>query len=164
MQKTRNPLIFIVEDSTVYKDLIVGYIKSKKFSNVRTYKNGEECLKDLHLNPDIIVLDYSFGGISGLELMTKVQNEQPNVDFIFLSAQNDVEIAVKIMKLGAADYIVKNDKAPEKLVRSIEQLITTTKKTKLKKGFKIGVVGFFIMLFVVIMTIILLSVFFELEL
>lgn len=164
MQKTRNPLIFIVEESTVYKDLIVGYIKSKKINNIRTYKTGEACLKDLHLNPDIIVLDYSFAGISGLELMIKIQNERPEIDFIFLSAQNDVEIAVKIMKLGASDYIVKNEKAPFNLVSSIEQLITSTKKTKIRKGFKIGVIGFFIMLFVVIMTIILLSIFFDLEL
>ena len=164
MEKTRNPLIFIVEDSVVYKDLIVGYIKSKKYQNIKTFKNGEECLKEMHLQPDLIILDYSFEGISGLELMKEVQREHPQIDFIFLSGQNDVEIAVKIMKLGAADYIVKNEKAPYRLVRSIEQLVTATKKTKLKKGFKIGVIGFFIMLFVIILAIIAMTIFFDLEL
>jgi hypothetical protein len=73
-------------------------------------------------------------------------------------------VAIKIMKLGAADYIIKNEQAPYRLVQSIEQLLKATKKEKIKKGLNIGVIGFFIMLFVIIMTIIFLSIFFDLEL
>ena len=164
MQKTKNPLIFIVEDSIVYKDLIVGYLQSKKFTNLKTYKNGEECLRDLHLKPDIIILDYSFEGINGLELMRKIKLEHPEIDFIFLSGQNDVHVAVEIMKLGAADYIEKNEKAPYRLVQSIEYLLTLIKKEKVRKGINVGVVGFFMMLFLIIMTITLMSLFFNLEL
>ena len=164
MQNTKNPLIFIVEDSIVYKDLIVGYLEQKKFKNLKTYKNGEECLRDLHLKPDIIVLDYSFEGINGLEFMRKVRSENPTIDFIFLSGQSDVQIAVEIMKLGAADYIEKNEKAPYKLVHSIEHLLRVVKKEKLRKGINIGVIAFFMMLFLIIMTITLLSIFFKLEL
>lgn len=161
MQKTKNPLIFIVQDSVIYKDLIVGYLQQKKFTNLKTFKNGEECLKSIHEKPDIIVLDYSFEGITGLELMKKIQLDHPEIDFIFLSGQNDVEVAVNIMKKGAADYIVKNEKAPQNLLNSIEYLISTTRSFKVKKGFQIGVVGFFIMLFLTIMIIILMTIFLE---
>lgn len=161
MQKAKNPLIFVVEDSLVYKDLIVGYLQSKKYQNIKTFKNGEECLKMLDLKPDLIVLDYSFEGISGLELMKKVKEDHPEIDFIFLSAQNDVEVAVKIMRMGAADYIIKNEKAPHNLLRSIEHLISVTKEIKVRQGFKVGVIGFFIMLFVIIMVIILMTIFLE---
>ena len=162
MQNTKNPLIFIVEDSVVYKDLIVGHLQSKKFSNIKTYKSGEDCLKELPLKPDLIVLDYSIEGMSGLELMRKVKKDHPEIDFIFLSAQNDVEVAVKIMKLGAADYVVKNEKAPARLVEAIEQTMTVTKNIKMQKGFSVGVVGFFIMLFLVIMSIIMITIIFKL--
>ncbi|NLB27195.1 MAG: response regulator [Bacteroidales bacterium] len=161
MQNSKNLLIFIVQDSVVYKNLIVGYLKSKKFQNLKTFKNGEECLKNIHLKPDIIVLDYSFEGITGLELMKKVKADNPGIDFIFLSGQNDVEVAVNIMRMGAADYIVKNDKAPVNLVNAIEYLTSSNKKEKIKKGFQIGVIGFFIMMFLLIMIIILLTVFLE---
>lgn len=161
MQKAKNPLIFVVEDSLVYKDLIVGYLKSKNFQNIKTFKSGEEVLKMLDLKPDLIVLDYSFEGISGLELMKKVKEDHPEIDFIFLSAQNDVEVAVKIMRMGAADYIIKNEKAPHNLLRSIEHLISVTKEIKIRQGFKVGVIGFFIMLFVIIMVIILMTIFLE---
>lgn len=161
MQKTKNPLIYIVQDNIIYKDLIVGYLQQKKYTNLKTFKTGEECLKAIHHKPDIIVLDYSFEGITGMELMKKVQIDHPEIDFIFLSGQNDVEVAVNLMKLGAADYIVKNEKAPENLLHSVEFLISATRTAKVKKGFQIGVVGFFIMLFLTIMIIILMTIFLE---
>lgn len=163
MQQTKNPLIFIIEDSVVYRDLIVGFLNSNKLSNLKTYKSGAECQKDLHLKPDLIVLDYVSAGINGLEFMAKVGLDHPEIEFIFLSGQNDVEIAVQIMKLGAADYIVKNDQAPYKLLKSIQGLINATRREKQAKGFRIGVVGFFVLLFLVIMIIILMSIFLDLE-
>ena len=164
MQKTKNPLIFIIEDSLIYKDLIVGYLQSKKFNNIQVFKNSEECLKEIHQNPDIIILDNNYEGMSGIELMQKVKENNPAIDFIFLSGQSEIPVAIKIMKLGAADYIIKNEQAPYRLARSIEQLMKVTKKQKIQKGLNIGVVGFFIMLFVIIMTILLVSFFFNLEL
>lgn len=161
MKRTHDPLIFIVQDSVIYKDLIVGYLQQRKFKNIRTFKTGEECLKAIHQKPDIIVLDYSFEGINGLELMKRVKIQHPEIDFVFLSGQNSVEIAVNIMKMGAADYIVKNNQAPQNLFQSIEYLLTNQKAEKIKKGFQVGVVGFFIMLFLIIMIIILATILLE---
>lgn len=160
MQETKNPLIFLIEDSTVYKDLIVGYLQSKKFSNLKVFKTGEECLKYIDLKPDVIILDYASEGINGLEFMLEVEREHSQIDFIFLSAQNNVDVAVKIMKLGAADYLIKNDQAPKKLVESIERLRDSTKHEKKRFSFRVGVIGFFILLFLIILIITFVSVFF----
>jgi DNA-binding NtrC family response regulator len=161
MQNVKNLLIFIVQDSIVYRDLIVGYLHSKNYKRLKTFKTGEECLKQIHLKPNIIVLDYSFEGITGLELMKRVKADHPEIEFIFLSGQNDVQVAVNIMKMGAADYIVKNDKAPQNLVNSIEYIVSGERKEKIKKGFQIGVIGFFIMMFLLVMIIIILTIFLE---
>jgi DNA-binding NtrC family response regulator len=162
MQKTKNPLIFVIEESTIYKDLIIGYLHSKKYDNIKIFKTGEESLHQLHLNPEIIILDYSSEGMSGLELMRKVKLTNPHIGFIFLSGQNDVEVAISIMKLGAADYVVKNDKAPARLVKAIEQLLIESKKEKMNKGFTIGVFGFFVLLLLLIAGIIFITLFFNL--
>jgi DNA-binding NtrC family response regulator len=98
--------------------------------------------------------------MNGLELMKKIKAVKPETDFFFLSGQNDVEVAVSIIKHGAADYIVKNDKALTKLVRSIDFTVNSTKSVKVKKGFKIGVIGFFIILFIIILIILGLAVLF----
>lgn len=163
MQQTKNPLIFIIEDSVVYKDLIVGFFTANKLTNIKVFKNGDDCVKELHLKPDLIILDYIGSGFNGLELMAKIGIDHPEIDFIFLSGQNSVEVAVQIMRLGAADYIVKNDQAPYKLLKSIQGLINTSRREKQAKGFRIGVVGFFVLLFLVIMVIILMSIFLDLE-
>jgi DNA-binding NtrC family response regulator len=160
MQNTRNPLIFVVIESPIYNNLVVGFLKSKRYKNLMTFNSGLESLKHLSLNPDIIVSSYSMEDMNGMELMKRVKEELPETNFFFLSGQNDVEVAVNIIKRGATDYIVKNDKALTKLAKSIDYLVNTTKSIKVKKGFKIGVVGFFIILFVIIMIILSLAVFF----
>jgi DNA-binding NtrC family response regulator len=100
--------------------------------------------------------------MSGLEIMRKVKVTHPSIDFIFLSGQNDVEVAISIMKLGASDYVVKNDKAPARLVKAIEQVILESKKEKMNKGFTIGVFGFFVLLLLLIAGIIFITLFFNL--
>ncbi len=163
MQNTKNPLIYLIEDSVVYKDLIVGYLQSQGFTKIKVFSEGEDCLKSIEEKPDVIICDYAARGKDNLELMVRVKKDYPAIDFIFISGQNDVGVAVKIMKIGAADYIVKNNEAPYKLVNSINQLINYTKREKTSQGFKIGVIGFFIMLFLIIMIIMFVSIFFDLE-
>jgi len=153
MINTKDPLIFIIEESIIYKDLIVGHLQHK-YKKIKTFNNAEECQKYLNQHPDIIILDYSLEGTSGLEFMKKVKEMHHAIDFIFLSGQNDVEVAISIMKLGASDYVVKNEKAPARLVKAIEQAIHTKKKENLNKGFTMGVFGFFLVLMLVIAAII----------
>jgi DNA-binding NtrC family response regulator len=160
MQNTRNPLIFVVIESPIYNNLVVGFLKSRRYKNLMSFASGKECLEHLNLNPDIFVCSYSMDDMNGLELMKKVKTDLPETDFFFLSGQNDVEVAVNIIKHGAADYIVKNDRALTKLAKSIDFALNTTKSIKVKKGFKIGVIGFVIILFIIIMIIFSLTVFF----
>lgn len=159
MRNIKEPLIFVVEDNPVYNTLITGILKSKHYKQVLSFHSTQECLKEINLHPDIVILNYAYSGLTGLDLMRKVHETMPDIDFIFLSGQNDVETAVKIIKLGAADYIVKSDKAPDILVSSIEHLISHEKRSKVKKGLKYGTIIVFIILLIVILVIIALAVF-----
>ncbi len=161
MQNFQNPLIFVVEDNPVYNDLITGVLRAKQFKNLRSFKNTEECMKNIHLNPDIVVLNYAYTGITGLDLMKKVHETKPGVTFIFLSGQNSVEVAVKIMRHGAFDYIVKDETAPERLVSTIHMALTTEKRMSVKKGLRNGAILFFIIVIIMILLIFSLSFFSE---
>ncbi len=160
MLNTKNPLIYVVIESTIYNNLVVGYLRSKKYQNIKSFTSGTECLKHFDTVPDIVVLSYAMEDMNGFEIMRKVKKGHPDVDFFFLSAQNDVSVAVSIIKQGAYDYIVKNDKALKKLSTSIENAIMATKAVKIRKGYKIGVIGFFIILIIIILIILSLSIFF----
>ena len=93
MKNVKNPLIFIVEENQIYKDLITSYLFEKKFRNLKIFTSGNEVLKNTKLKPDVIVIDNSMAGINSFDLMKKVKKLLPGVDFIFLSSQDNVEAA-----------------------------------------------------------------------
>lgn len=143
MQNTKNPLIFVVEDNQLYNRLVVSYLKTNKFTNVESYLTGEEVLKNMHKNPDIVIQDYLLDGITGIEVLIQAKKIHPTVEFIFLSGNDNIEIAINSMKYGASNYIVKDQMALQKLVQKIHQISSVTELVRTEKRFKLGVILFF---------------------
>jgi len=143
MRNTKNPLIFVVEDNLLYSRLVVSYLKTNKFTNVESFASGEEVLKNMHRNPDIVIQDYLLDGITGIEVLIKAKKINPEVEFIFLSGNDNIEIAINSMKYGASNYIVKDHLALQKLVQKIRQMTSVTELVITKKRFKLGVTLFF---------------------
>jgi DNA-binding NtrC family response regulator len=146
MQNSKNPLIFVVEDNQMYNKLVVSYLKTNKFTNVESYLTGEDALQNMVKNPDIIIQDYLLEGMTGIEVLIKAKKTNPNVEFIFLSGQDSIDIAINSMKYGAYDYIVKDQMALQKMVSKIQKINSVTELVKTSKRYKIGVVLFFIVL------------------
>lgn len=144
MQNKKNPLIFVVEDNQMYNKLVVSYLKTNKFSNVESFLSGEEALKNMNKNPDIVIQDYLLDGMTGIEVLIKAKKTNPDVEFIFLSGQDSIDIAINSMKYGAYDYIVKDQMALQKMVNKILKINSVTELVKSNKRYKVGVVLFFI--------------------
>jgi len=144
MQNTKNPLIFVVEDNQMYNKLVVSYLKTNKLTNVESYLSGEDALNNMSKNPDIIIQDYLLEGMTGIEVLIKAKKTNPNVEFIFLSGQDSIDIAINSMKYGAYDYIVKDQMALQKMVNKINKINSVTELVKSNKRYKIGVVLFFV--------------------
>jgi len=130
MPKKVYPLIFVVEDNLAFGQIVAHHLKINKYANVILFISGEECLKYLHLKPDIVIQDYKLQGISGLDVLKHVKTILPHTEFIFLSAQDSVDIAVDTLKNGAYGYIVKNDVALHRLLQKIENIIALQKQKK----------------------------------
>jgi DNA-binding NtrC family response regulator len=144
MPNIKNPLIFVVEDNQMYNKLVVSYLKTNKFTNVESYLSGEDALKNMDKNPDIIIQDYLLEGMTGIEVLIKAKKSNPSVEFIFLSGQDSIDIAINSMKYGAYDYIVKDQMALQKLVNKINKINSVTELVNTNKRYKIGVVLFFV--------------------
>ncbi len=144
MQNTKNPLIFVVEDNQMYNKLVVSYLKTNKFTNVESFLSGEEALDNMTKNPDIIIQDYLLEGMTGIEVLIKAKKTNPDVEFIFLSGQDSIDIAINSMKYGAYDYIVKDQMALQKMVNKINKITSVTELVKSNKRYKVGVVLFFV--------------------
>jgi DNA-binding NtrC family response regulator len=158
MRRRTDPLIFIVEDNPVYNKLVVSYLHSKKFNRIESFLSGEECLKRINEKPDIIIQDYLLEGIDGLEVMKATKKIHPHIEFIVLSGQDSIEVAINTLKYGAYDYIVKDQMALSKMADKITKIVATQELVRNNKRFKQGIILFFVALIAIYLIVKLVSV------
>jgi CheY-like chemotaxis protein len=91
------------------------------------FPSAEEALNNIHLKPDILVMDYVLPGINGLEAMKKVKEMSPDTAIVLMSAQNDTETTSAILNAGAHSHIQKDKLAAQKIIDAIVE-ITGSKK------------------------------------
>ena len=68
---------------------------------------------------DLCLLDYRLGAHTGLELLEKVSKKEWDTPIIFLTGQGEYDVDIQAMRLGAADYLVKEHLTASLLERSI---------------------------------------------
>jgi len=136
---SNSPYIFIVEDNRFYANILAEELQAAKFNHVETYKSGEDCLGNLSKNPDIIILDYCLGKQNGLDVLKQIKLTHPNIQVIFLSAQEKLDVAIQALKFGAYDYVEKNDNAIKRVkamifrISSYNELLRETNDIKRMK-------------------------------
>lgn len=72
---------------------------------------------------NLVLLDLSMPGISGLEVLSQIRTRRPELPVLVLSAHPEAEFAVRIIKAGASGYLNKH-LAPEELVTAIRRVLT----------------------------------------
>ncbi|NQU86273.1 MAG: response regulator [Mariniphaga sp.] len=151
MGSLKNPLMYVVEDNKIYNKLIVNFLEKKGFSNIKSFFNGEDCLRNLKAKPDIVIQDYLLEGLNGIEVLKRGKKHYPDTEFIFLSGQSSMEIAVNTMRYGAYDYIVKDEATLDRLVDKIGRIIKAQKVERANKNVKRFMLGFIIFLLLVVL-------------
>lgn len=111
--------IFAVEDDPTYRKFLEYILSLNPDFEVQFFTSGNECIKNLHLKPSIIALDYTLPDMSGEEVLKKVLNFNPSIQVIIVSGQEKIGTAVKLLKLGAYDYIIKNEDTKDLLLNAI---------------------------------------------
>lgn len=99
--------ILVVDDQRALRKNLAFYLKSQGFT-VETAESGEEALEIINgTSFDIVITDYKMEGMDGYELMKRVKNNRPAVEFIIMTAYGNIPLAVDIVRDGAADFIAK---------------------------------------------------------
>src|ERR1700675_680553 len=75
------------------------------------------------LDFDLLLLDMSMPGKSGIELIKQIRNEKPKVRILVLSMHEEEQYAVRALKAGAAGYLTK-ESASDQLVAAIRKVAT----------------------------------------
>ncbi len=104
----RSPLrILVVDDEVIVRDSLGAWFRQDGH-HVATAENAKEAL---HLcaqgHYDIALVDIKMPGMDGLELQSRLAAADPDLTIILMTAYASVESAVKAMKAGAYDYIIK---------------------------------------------------------
>lgn len=132
----------------VFNKLLSTFLASKGYKTINSFYTGEECLEKLDRKPDIVLQDFDLPGMNGVETMKKIKEKYPYSNFIFLSGQTNISIAVDAMKQGAYDYIVKNAFAKEDALNKINNVAYIEHLKNEKKSYKLALFIFLIALVV----------------
>jgi DNA-binding NtrC family response regulator len=114
--------IFVVEDSEWYNKLLVHTLSLNPDYEIKSFFNAREFLDSLHELPEIVTLDYRLPDLSGLEVLKRIRQENSDVQVILISEQEDVEMAITLLKQGAYDYITKSEDIKERLLNTIQNI------------------------------------------
>ena len=130
--------ILLIDDDEVDRMTVKRALKAASFPSLLTEaENGQNAIAlirevtEIKPQPfqqaqrlfDLILLDYRLPDIDGLNLIAKIKALNIHLPLIVLTGQGDEEIAVEMMKAGAADYLSKAKIEPENLVKSISSAI-----------------------------------------
>jgi DNA-binding NtrC family response regulator len=107
--------IFIVEDDAFYGSMLEYHLNLNPDYEVSRFENGKSFVDNLYKRPSVITLDYSLPDIDGETILKKIQKDHPEIPVIIISGQENITTAVQLLKLGAYDYIVKDENTKDRL-------------------------------------------------
>lgn len=114
--------IFVVEDDEWYNRLLVHTLSLNPDYEIKSFSTGKECLENLHQGPDIVTLDYRLPDMKGLEVLKQIKEINEDIQIILISEQDDIEVVVTLLRLGAYDYIVKSKDIRERLLNTVNNI------------------------------------------
>lgn len=128
--------ILIVDDERTALRTVARILKRHGLRDVETCDNGRDAIERLkEKRYDIALLDLIMPEIDGLQILEEVKPLRPRTEFIILTAMDELSTAVRAIRLGAYDYLVKPAEH-ERLLLSIERAYE-------RKGLLAGLPGAF---------------------
>jgi two-component system invasion response regulator UvrY len=116
--------ILIADDHAVVrqgiKQILADDFKRATFGEART---AQEALTKIWKEKwDVVILDITMPGRSGLEVLKELKTQRPKLPVLVLSMHPEDQFAVRVLKAGASGYMTK-ESAPEELVGAIKKVL-----------------------------------------
>lgn len=118
--------IFVVEDDPVYTKFLKYVFGLNPDYETLFFPTGKELIAQLPQKPDVVTLDYSLPDMAGEEVLRAIFDFDPAINVIIVSAQEKIGTAVTLLKMGAFDYIVKDQEAKDRILNSVSNALNKT--------------------------------------
>jgi len=101
------PHILIVDDDPIFSELLKEVLQEQDYA-ISLAGNGRQALEQLQRGrPDLVLLDVTMPDMSGLQILSQVRTEHPEITVVMISGQSTIKDAVEAIKLGAYDFLEK---------------------------------------------------------
>ncbi|HUG89201.1 MAG TPA: HD domain-containing phosphohydrolase [Planctomycetaceae bacterium] len=99
--------VLVVDDERPVRELIVRWLQAAGFAchGAASAEAAWDALASFH--PDLVTLDVTMPGESGLELLRRVREGHPDVEAVMVTASTDTRTAIEALTQGACGYLVK---------------------------------------------------------
>jgi len=149
--------IFLVDDEPIQNEMLKDHIAGRFEYKLKTYENGEDAIRDMNLNPAIVVLDFHLNSNvpnaqNGVEVLKKIKELSPHTEVIMLSGQDKIDVAIESMKHGAYDYVIKGETAFSRMENLLDNIIELHGLKEANKSYKMVVTLLCIAIAVVLAT------------
>ncbi len=122
-EMTPRPRVVLADDHTMLLDAFRRLLEPQ-CEVVGTAGDGRTLIElALNTNPDIIILDISMPHLNGMDACAQLRDKLPSAKFIFLTVNEDADLAAAAIELGASGYLLKNSASAE-LTLAIESAMS----------------------------------------
>ncbi len=116
------PQVLIADDHAIFAESL-RLLLEKSYRVVGTVSDGRALLSAAaRLNPDVMVVDIGMPLLNGLDAAQRIRQQLPNVKLVFLTMQDDPNLAAAALELGSAAFVLKHSAGSE-LLQAIEQVL-----------------------------------------
>ena len=117
--------VLIADDHTIVRrglrDILIHELEDAICGEA---KNAEEVLKQTRSHEwDLVILDLTMPGRSGLDILRDLKREQPDLPVLILSMHSEQQYGRRVLRAGAFGYLNK-ESAPEELLQAIRKVLT----------------------------------------
>lgn len=117
-----NTKVFIIEDDPIVTSVIRQSLIVNSNCEIFTFDNAQDSLNNLHLNPDIVILDYNLPDEDGFSVMAKIKSYLQTIQVIICSGQEKADVVLKCLNNGANGYVFKDEMMIEYIRKSVNTL------------------------------------------
>src|SRR5450755_84899 len=127
--------VLVIDDDRDICLLLNRFLTRRGYEVIEMY-TGKKALAWLYGNqPSLVMCDYRLGDMDAMEMLTSIKNKYADVPVIIITGYSDMRTAVKVMKMGAYDYITK-PLLPDEIIHTIQQAIEHSENSNLKPAAK----------------------------